>query len=167
MRVVFRYRDNSGLQELLDRGRAIDKKKITVGPQGSRNRDLAKIHEYGVTITVTPAMRGFLASKGLHLKQSTTYITIPERSFIRAGWDDNAWVLLNDVEVRIVDYVNGRGSVENFLGTTGDKVARAIRAFARDLENPANHPFTVEQKGYDDPLIESGQMVRSIDYEIE
>lgn len=162
-----RYRNNARLDELISRGDSINDKEIIVGPKGTRNRNLAKIHEYGVTITVTPAMRGFLASQGLHLKPSTTYITIPERSFIRAGWDENSRVLLNEAQTRLADYVEGRSNAETFLNTTGDKVARAIREFARDLQNPANHPFTVERKGFDDPLIDSGEMVRSIDYEIQ
>ena len=35
----------------------------------------------GCRIPVTPEMRAFLHHKGVHLKKSTNYIVIPERSF--------------------------------------------------------------------------------------
>lgn len=44
---------------------------------------IASVHEYGLVIDVTPAMRGYLASQGLMLSPSTTVITIPARPFIR------------------------------------------------------------------------------------
>jgi len=42
-------------------------------------RHLLMIQEYGVTIDVTPRMRNFLHSIGIHLKTSTTSIRIPPR----------------------------------------------------------------------------------------
>jgi hypothetical protein len=41
---------------------------------------LFQIHEKGIRIKVTEEMRGYLAFKGLHLKQETKYITIPPRN---------------------------------------------------------------------------------------
>lgn len=46
---------------------------------------LAAIHEYGVTIPVTDAMRGYLHAQGLHLKASTLAVVIPPRPFIGPG----------------------------------------------------------------------------------
>ena len=45
--------------------------------------DIAAVHEFGRIIAVTPKMRVYLASQGFGLKQSTTYIFIPPRSFLR------------------------------------------------------------------------------------
>lgn len=45
---------------------------------------LAAIHEYGATIDVTPKMRNYLHSIGIHLKPTTYSIVIPARSFLRA-----------------------------------------------------------------------------------
>lgn len=50
--------------------------------------NIAALHEYGCTIAVTPKMRGYLHSQGLHLKASTNFIHIPERSFLRATVND-------------------------------------------------------------------------------
>lgn len=48
---------------------------------------LAVIHEFGAVIEVTPRMRSFLHRVGLHLRATTRFIVIPERSFLRNGFD--------------------------------------------------------------------------------
>jgi len=47
--------------------------------------NIASIQEFGKVIKVTPAMRGFLHAKGLHLKPSTTRIEIPGQHYMREG----------------------------------------------------------------------------------
>lgn len=44
---------------------------------------IARVHEFGCTIEVTPKMRAFLHYEGIHLKASTTHIHIPARPFLR------------------------------------------------------------------------------------
>ena len=48
------------------------------------NAQLGAIHEFGADINVTEKMRAFLHYIGVHLKKSTTVISIPARSFLRA-----------------------------------------------------------------------------------
>lgn len=159
-------RGDFSLAQMKKVAESIDGKKVIIGPTGTRNRNLAKIHEYGVTINVTDKMRNFLASQGLHLKKSTTTIHIPERSFIRNGWDSNANEILNRIEGLVADVVHGK-SVSHLTDGTGDLVVRALKEYAKDLDSPSLHPFTIERKGSTDPLIDSGGMVGSIDYEVK
>ncbi len=42
-------------------------------------KDLFNVHEYGATITVTPRMRAFLHTIGIHLSKQKTAIRIPPR----------------------------------------------------------------------------------------
>lgn len=56
---------------------------VEVGVFGGR-AGIADVHEFGKVINVTPKMRGYLNSIGIHLKKSTTKIIIPERSFLRS-----------------------------------------------------------------------------------
>ena len=63
-------------------------KKNTTGRDGRDIVRIAAVHEFGCTIPVTSKMRGFLGYKGLHLKKTTMYIHIPERSFLRATIND-------------------------------------------------------------------------------
>ena len=64
-------------------------KKVVQGKNGPV--DIAAVHEYGCTIRVTDKMRGYLHSQGLHLKKTTQFIRIPERSFLRATLNDQAF----------------------------------------------------------------------------
>lgn len=164
-RLTINVKGDWDFSKLIAEAEKLDGRKVVVGPQGDRNRDLAKIHEYGCLIPVTDKMRGYLASQGLHLKQSTKFITIPERSFIRNGWDTNEMSILRKVTNWAGDLGQGSIDTEELLDKTGELTTNLIKNFARDLDSPSNHPFTIEQKGSDNPLIESGSMVGSIDYE--
>lgn len=164
--MAVRLSGDFNLSQLINTAESINGKKVITGPTGTRNRNLAKIHEYGVNINVTDKMRGYLATQGLHLKASTTVIHIPERSFIRNGWDSNANNILNKIEGLVSDVIKG-SSVQVLTDGTGDLVVKALKDYARDLSSPALHPFTIERKGSDDPLIDSGGMVGSIEYEVK
>jgi hypothetical protein len=67
---------------------------VKKGSRSSSGRDVADIawvHEYGCTIRVTEKMRAYLHTQGMHLKASTQYINIPERSFLRSTLNDPAF----------------------------------------------------------------------------
>ena len=120
---------------------------------------------YGCNIPVTPKMRAFLHSQGLHLKDSTTHIKIPERSFIRNGHDENVDRILTQTGRAIGQVLAGKLSVDDLLDLYGEQMATAIKTYMRDLSSPANHPYTVEQKGSSNPLIDTGQLLESIIWE--
>lgn len=48
------------------------------------NAQLGAVHEFGAVIPVTDKMRAFFRSQGVYLKKTTTHISIPARSFLRA-----------------------------------------------------------------------------------
>ena len=43
-------------------------------------------------------------------------------------------------------------------------LASKIKDYARDLDSPPNHPFTVEQKGSSNPLVDTGDMIGGISW---
>ncbi len=135
---------------------------VTVGALNGNNAWLAGIHEYGCNITVTPKMRAYLRSVGLPLKNSTTVIKIPERSFLRNGHDENVDRIVKQTERAIGQCLIGRMSIDEMLDLYGQQMTTAIKTYMRDLSRPANHPFTVEQKGSSNPLIDTGGLVESI-----
>lgn len=136
-------------------------KKVSVGADWA-NAWLLGVHEYGCTIKVTPKMRAFLHANGLHLSPNTTVIKIPERSFLRNGHDENADRVLKQTERALSQVVAGKMSVDDMLDLYGQQMSTAIKKYARDLSKPPNHPYTVEQKGSSNPLVDTGQMIESI-----
>ena len=143
--------------------KAISGRKVQVGAAGN-NAWLAGIHEYGCTIKVTPKMRAFLHHQGLHLKESTTEIKIPERSFLRSGHDENVDRIIKQTERAIGQVLAGKMSVDDMLDVYGHQMATAIKTYMRNLKSPANHSFTKHQKGSSNPLVDTGQLISSITY---
>lgn len=142
-------------------------KTVKVGALTGEHAWLAGIHEYGCEITVTPKMRAFLNSQGLHLSPNTKVIKIPERSFIRTGHDKNIDRVMEQTERAISLVIAGEMSVDDMLDLYGQQMATAIKTYIRDLKRPPNHPFTIEQKGSSNPLVDTGNLIESITWETE
>lgn len=140
--------------------------RVNVGVLGGEHAWLASIHEYGCKIKVTPKMRAWFAHRGFPLKKSTTEITIPERSFLRAGFDENADKVLKTTESVLPDVLIGTLSVEQYAKLVGLQLSSAIKKYAVDLKSPPNSEFTIKQKGSSNPLVDTGNMVNSITYEV-
>ena len=112
-------------------------------------------------------MRAYLHRQGLHLKDSTTVIKIPERSFLRTGHDENADRIMKQTKRALSQVIAGKMSVDDMLDLCGEQFATAIKDYIRDLSSPENHPFTIEQKGSSNPLVDTGGLITSITWEKE
>ncbi len=142
-------------------------KKVKVGALKGEHARLAGIHEYGCNIPVTPKMRAYLHSQGLHLKDSTTVIKIPERSYLRTTFDNENDRIINQTERVFSQVIAGKMSVDDMLDLCGEQFATAIKDYIRDLSSPENHPFTIEQKGSSNPLVDTGGLITSITWKKE
>lgn len=143
---------------------AINGQGVEVGVLQGEHAWLAPIHEYGCDIPVTPKMRAYLHRQGLHLKESTTRIRIPERSFLRTGYDQNRDDVMKKASQMMADVIDGKTSAEALFKGVGVELSSAIKDYARDLNSPANHPFTQDQKGSGDPLMDGGAMIGGISW---
>lgn len=146
--------------------KALNGMKISVGVMGELAW-LARIHEYGMKIQVTPKMRAFLHSKGLHIKDSTQFITIPERAFLRNGFRESKEDTLSVARSVIGDVISGNLSIDDYGQIVGAELQSRIHDYAENLRTPANHPFTIKQKGSSNPLVDTGNMVDSIGFTVE
>jgi hypothetical protein len=48
----------------------------------------------------------------------------------------------------------------------GENVKGQLQKSIRDMKDPPNAKSTVAQKGFDDPLVKSGHMLNSVDWEL-
>lgn len=142
--------------------KTLDGRKVEVGVIEGEHQWLAAIHEYGCNITVTQKMRAYLHYHGLHLSQNTTTIKIPERSFLRTGHDKNIDKVMKQADRAVEQVAGGYMSDQQLLDLVGQVLATNIKTYARDLSNPPNHPYTVEQKGSSNPLVNTGGMIEGI-----
>lgn len=140
---------------------------VEVGVLKGEHAWLAAIHEYGLDIEVTPKMRAFLHRQGLHLKKSTTHIHIPERSFLRAGYDQHRDAVLKKASKLLAEVAAGTMTADQLHTGVGLELSSKIRDYAVELNSPANHPFTIDRKGSSNPLVgPSGDMIGGIDYRV-
>lgn len=141
-------------------------KKIKVGVAGE-NAWIAGIHEYGCRITITEKMRNWLKANGLPVRASTSHITIPERSFLRGGFDNCSDEIAEKISMMVPLVLNGEISEKTFYDTTGILFRDRVKDYAVSLNSPSNHPFTIKRKGSSNPLVDTGEMIDNISYEVE
>lgn len=147
--------------------KSIDGKKVSVGAKGE-HAWLASIHEYGCVIKITPKMRAWLHRNGFHVKDSTTQIVIPERSFLRSGFDECHLEAIEQGERLLPLILDGKLPEKELFKRVGEALRDGVQDYAEALDSPAKHPFTLERNGGKaDLLTDSGDMIGSIEYEVE
>ncbi|MBC3889511.1 hypothetical protein GH810_14450 [Acetobacterium paludosum] len=140
---------------------------ILSGKADSKILMIAHVNEYGWQIEVTDKMRKYLGATGLHLKKETDHITIPERSFIRSGYDQNKVKLEKLMENLLKKVIMSEITVNQFTDQVGLYCVGFIQKFMTDLKSPADHPYTIEKKGgKTNPLMDSGELRQKITYEV-
>lgn len=163
-------RDRSRVPELLRELEAIEGKALHIGIFGEDDTQIlmiARVHEFGVKIKVTPKMRGFLAGvKGIYLRSDTTHINIPERSYIRAGLDANRNKFIQQGSVLIRNVIEGKITAHRMFELLGEYLSGAIKQYMTDLSSPPLSSATIESKGSSNPLIDTGRLRDSITYKV-
>lgn len=145
---------------------ALNGAKVNVGVLEGEHQRLAAIHEYGCKIPVTPKMRAYLHSIGVHLKPSTTVIVIPERSFLRAGFDQNKDIVLEKAYRTLPDVLFGTMSEDKYLEEVGILLRDSIKEYAVDLKDPPKGQWPGRDPEKNNPLIDTGAMVNGIEFEV-
>lgn len=171
--------DKSNMAELLAVFERLQESYILIGILGdgqgkekhSREGDitlleLAAVHEFGVDIYVTPEMRGYLHSTGLHLRADTERIHIPERSYIRGSYDAGKHRVIKKLEGLLVRTINLEIPVDTLFKAVGEIAVSTIQEYLTDLDSPPLHDYTVAMKGSSNPLIDSGRLRQGIEYKV-
>ena len=97
----------------------------------------------------------------------TSHVKIPERSFLRKGFDENVDSLNKTIDKMMVSFLNGNLSESEFCNIVGQTLSSKIKTYARNLNSPANAGVTSEVKGGSNPLKDTGQMIRGITWRVE
>lgn len=163
-------KDTNNIDKVMRNLKQLGGKQIKVGLFGSDSSELVMIgavHEYGAEIPVTPKMRAWFAANGYPLKKETKVIKIPERSWLRSGYDENIDKIARKIEEMVPDVIEGNVNPKLFMDAIGMEFAGLIQKKMRDLKDPPNSQMTIERKGSDNPLIDTGRLVGAIRHEIE
>ena len=97
----------------------------------------------------------------------TKSVKIPERSFLRAGFDENVKEINKYSDILLKKVATGEMSEREYLDNIGQRLSSKIKTFARNLNSPANSRVTKENKGSSNPLVDTGQMIRGITWKVD
>ena len=92
----------------------------------------------------------------------TKSVKIPERSFLRAGFDKHRDDVMKKAHLMMADVISGKMSAEALFKGVGGELSSKIKDYARDLDSPPNSPITIENKGSSNPLHDTGDMIGGI-----
>jgi len=98
-------------------------------------------------------------------KTKTGKVHIPQRSFIREPIDDHRKRINRLIAVFIKD-VNTIADLEIALKKVGTLAVSIIKTRITRKREPKNAPSTIKAKGFDNPLIHTGRLKNSINFEI-
>ena len=128
---------------------------------------IANVNESGCEIPITNKMRGyFLYHFKVWLPTDKEAIKIPERSFIRSSYDENKskFRTYDDYLGAVLDM---KISVQDFYQIVGEACVNTIKEYIRRGDFEPDSSLTLEQKKpRTKPLIDTGRLINSIDYEV-
>lgn len=151
---------HDGIPGMIKNMKLVKGSGVEVGVLKGEHAWLAGIHEYGCTMTVTNKQRRFMKARyGILLGKK---LTIPERSFLRAGYDANRDKVMRKAQMVLKDVASGKTTARGCYQAVGIELRDRIKDYAVDLSSPPNSSFTVGQKGSSNPLVASGEMIDGI-----
>lgn len=88
----------------------------------------------------------------------------PPRSFFRTmiAEKQKGWPRALGALAKSNDY-----DIDKTLGQMGEGIKGQLQESIRQLDSPPLAPVTVARKGFDKPLVDTGHMMNSVDYEVD
>lgn len=98
-------------------------------------------------------------------KGQVSVTSTPQRSFVRSTFKENRKKWVKDVANNIQFLLNGMVKPEAFVESLGSVMESAIKQKIIDIKEPHNSPQVSKDKGFDNPLIDTGRMIQSVTHE--
>ena len=93
-------------------------------------------------------------------------VTIPERSFIRAGYDTNKAKITAAVKKVVREVLLGEKTAEQAAEYVGLAVTAMIKQYMRSVQPPKSKITMLANPGKNQPLMQTGSLRDSIAYEV-
>lgn len=163
--------DHRALDEIRAQLRVLNGKQIAVGfisdQAESSVVERAHKNEFGAKSPVTPEFRNWLASRGVFLPPSKKFVMIPSRPFMRMAFDANKGDLQKISERSIALVLRMKLTAVDAMGIVAQKHIAHIQQSITDIKEPNNIYWMVKAKGFDNPLINTGRMRQSVNFELQ
>ena len=139
-------------------GRKESAKKANAQGHQVAAAQVAYWNEYGTTkntVSMASSLYGEEAPENQH---------IPPRPFFRTMIDKQSptWGRLAQAALKLTNY-----STQKSLEVMGLRIAEQLQKSIIDFKDPGNAQSTIDRKSFDDPLIDSHNMLRSVEYQVD
>jgi hypothetical protein len=94
-------------------------------------------------------------------------IKIPARPWLHPGFDSGMQTYMQIIEEGVDKFITGIGDLKKTMESVGVTAVGVVQEYMTALRSPPNTPETVEKKGSDNPLIDSGAMKSSVTYKFQ
>lgn len=109
--------------------------------------------------------KAFWNEFGTNNEDGTT--RIPERSFVRASFDENRKDIDTTIDRLWNGVIEGKINASRAAAILGQRHEDQVKKYVRTGSFEANAASTIAAKGSSKPLINTGEMVNSIRYEVD
>lgn len=162
-------RDDNNIPRLLQALAELEDLSVEIGIFGEEDSEIlmiAAVHEFGCQVAVTPKMRGWFRGQGHPLKKGTTQINIPERSYVRAGFDESEEKITQSAELLLDGVLQLEITPAAFYEALGAQVVSMLQGYLTNLTDPPLSDMTKDRKGSSNPLIDTGRLRQSITWRV-
>ena len=198
-------KDENNIPKLMKSLKQLKGSTISVGVPDGDLADIAAVHEFGATITVTrrkylaiPLQRKYKGrsprefsdlffvpsksgdggtlckrkGKGKNAQLEACYwltksVKIPERSFLRSTVDQKEKDFYKFAEKQLDKWLQSNSDPEPMLNALGLQFRGYVQDTIKDLSSPPDSSLTKAVKGSGNPLIDTGNLIGSIEYEVK
>ena len=89
---------------------------------------------------------------------------IPSRPFFRnmIAQQSPGWAMRMAKAAKYYSYDG-----HSILSAMGESISEELKQSIIDFDTPSNAPYTIQKKGFDKPLIDTGHMKDSVSYEVK
>lgn len=147
--------DKKGLNKLKLNMRYLDGSSVD---GGFLNNDM---HDFNNTLATITKWQEFGTVKTGRNKGK---VGIPERPFLSQSFLINRSVYKRMMAKHVARLMRGETTTSPVLNIFGRRLRRDIRMSIKNWTEPVNAPYTVERKGKNDPLMDTGRMYDGVSF---
>lgn len=92
----------------------------------------------------------------------TKEVNIPPRPFLKPGYDKNRDAIMKKATKLLADVAAGKTTERGLCQAVGMELRDRIKDYATELHKPPNSSITTGNKGTDNPLVKTGDMIGGI-----
>jgi len=136
---------------------------LEVGFLNGIDAKIPTIQEYGAVINVTDKMRKWFLAHGMPLSKQKSTIIIPPRPFMKMTVQKNK----NKWKKQSKHLFKQNKTNQQVAGIMGEIIKGDVQEMINEGHFVNNSPATQKLKGRNNPLIDMGHMLNSVDYNVK